>query len=128
MESKNNSDWDEFINDIVFLEKLIIGIGEVAEITKVPTRQIRYWENKGYIKSISEEGKNRRYNYANIKKILLIKEMIDEGYTLEASVAKIKNRMKIINEAFKKIRNKSPLSSQRGLVVYKTLIRATDKF
>lgn len=55
--------------DYDFLEKLVVGIGEVSQITGIPTRQIRYWEDKGIIKSLTEEeGKNRRYDYKNIKK------------------------------------------------------------
>lgn len=90
-------------DDIEFLKKLIIGIGEVSEMTGVPTRQIRYWEEKGYIIPESTQGKNRRYNYYNIKKILLIKELLDEGYTLEASVTKVEKRVKMINDAFNKL-------------------------
>lgn len=92
------------IEDLELLQKLIVGIGEVAEITGVPTRKIRYWEEKGYIQSKSEQGKNRRYNYMNIKKILLIKELMDEGYTLEASVEKVEKRTKLVNEALNKLK------------------------
>ena len=97
---------DLIMEDLEFLHKLIMGIGEVSEVTGVPTRQIRYWEEKGYIKSVSEQGKNRRYNYMNIKKILLIKELLDEGYTLEASVLKVDKRTQLVNEALEKLRNK----------------------
>ncbi|MDY3547100.1 MerR family transcriptional regulator [Riemerella anatipestifer] len=91
--------------DFDFLEKLVVGIGEVSQITGIPTRQIRYWEDKGIIISLTEEeGKNRRYDYKNIKKMLLIKELLDEGYTLDASVEKVKNRMKIIEETLSKIK------------------------
>lgn len=91
--------------DFDFLEKLVVGIGEVSQITGIPTRQIRYWEDKGIIISLTEEeGKNRRYDYKNIKKMLLIKELLDDGYTLDASVEKIKNRMKIIEETLSKIK------------------------
>lgn len=90
--------------DFKFLEKLIIGIGEVSQITGIPCRQIRYWEDKGIIKSLTEEeGKNRRYNYENIKKILLIKELLDEGYTLDASAKKLESRMQMIESALKKL-------------------------
>lgn len=94
--------------DFDFLEKLVVGIGEVSQITGIPTRQIRYWEDKGIIISLTEEeGKNRRYDYKNIKKMLLIKELLDDGYTLDASVEKIKNRMKIIEETLSKIKKGS---------------------
>lgn len=90
--------------DFDFLDKLVVGIGEVAQITDIPTRQIRYWEDKGIISSLTEEeGKNRRYDYKNIKKMLLIKELMDEGYTLDASAEKVKKRMKLINETLSKL-------------------------
>lgn len=93
--------------DFDFLEKLVVGIGEVSQITGIPTRQIRYWEDKGIITSLTEEeGKNRRYNYENIKKILLIKELMDDGYTLDASTEKVKKRMKMIAETLNKLKKK----------------------
>lgn len=91
--------------DYDFLEKLVVGIGEVSQITGIPTRQIRYWEDKGIIKSLTEEeGKNRRYDYKNIKKMLLIKELLDEGYTLDASAEKVKKRMEMISETLGKLK------------------------
>lgn len=91
--------------DFDFITKLVVGIGEVSEITGIATRQIRYWENKGIISSLTEkEGKNRRYDYKNIKKMLLIKELLDEGYTLDASAEKVNKRMENIEEMLKKIK------------------------
>ena len=90
--------------DYEFLEKLIIGIGEVAQITGIPTRQIRYWEEKGIIASLSkEEGKNRRYNYKYVKKMLLIKELLDEGYTLDAAAEKVQKRLEMIEQTLTKL-------------------------
>lgn len=94
--------------DFDFLDNLVVGIGEVAQITGIPTRKIRYWEDKGIVTSLTgEEGKNRRYDYKNIKKILLIKELLDEGYTLDASVEKVKKRMSIIEETLNKLKKGS---------------------
>ncbi len=95
----------EIAFDFEFLNKLVIGIGEVSAITGIPTRQIRYWEDKKIIESLSENGKNRRYNYKNIKKMLLIKELLDEGYTLDASAEKVKNRMELIENMLNKFKN-----------------------
>lgn len=90
-----------------FLDKLVVGIGEVSYITGIPTRQIRYWEEKGIITSLTEkEGKNRRYNYKNIKKMLLIKELLEEGYTLEASATKVQKRYQMLEETLRKIKDK----------------------
>lgn len=94
--------------DFDLLKKLVVGIGEVSDITGVPTRKIRYWEEKGIIESEKDgEGTTRRYDYLNIKKILLIQELIEEGFTLDAAAKKVENRMKIINEVFLKLANSS---------------------
>lgn len=94
--------------DFDFLDNLVVGIGEVAQITGIPTRQLRYWEDKGIVISLpGEEGKNRRYDYKNIKKILLIKELLDEGYTLDASAEKVKKRMEIIEETLNQLKKGS---------------------
>lgn len=101
------SDINELYSDMEFLDKMIIGIGEVAQITGLPVRQIRYWEEKGIIDSLKEdEGKNRRFDYPNIKKMLLIKELTDEGYTLDAAAEKVKNRVAMIQEALTKLKNR----------------------
>lgn len=98
---------DDLSFDYDFLNKLIVGIGEVSQITGIPTRQIRYWEEKGLIFSLTEEeGKNRRYDYKNIKTMLLIKELLDEGYTLDAAAEKIKKRMEAIEQALLKLKKR----------------------
>jgi MerR family transcriptional regulator, global nitrogen regulator len=93
------------LDDHVFLSKLIVGIGEVAEITGIPQRQLRYWQEKGLLNTL-EEGKSstRRFNYLEIKKVLLIKELLDEGFTLDAAAKKIEKRMELINSAFNKLK------------------------
>ncbi len=102
---KENKDTTDLSFDFDFLDKLVVGIGEVGQITGIPTRQIRYWEEKGIVTSLTEEeGKNRRYNYENIKKMLLIKELMEEGYTLDASADKVKRRMEMIEETLNKIK------------------------
>ena len=94
------------LNDYEFLEKLIVGIGEVSTISDVPTRQIRYWEEKGIIQSINEEeGKNRRYDYVNIKKILLIKELLDDGFSLDGARRKVEQRINMIEQSILKLKN-----------------------
>jgi MerR family transcriptional regulator, global nitrogen regulator len=95
-------------NDTDFLSKLIVGIGEVSEITNIPQRQIRYWEAKGYIASVKGKTTTRRFDYKTIKKMLLIKELLEEGFTLESAVKKVENRLKMVEDAFKKLRKKTP--------------------
>jgi DNA-binding transcriptional MerR regulator len=95
----------QILDDSDFLCKLIVGIGEVSHITNIPVRQIRYWEDKGIIKSLTEEeGKNRRYDYVNIKKLLLIKLYLDEGYTLEAASQKVQAKITYFDDTIKKLK------------------------
>jgi len=78
---------------------------KAVSATMVAMRQIRYWEEKGIIKSLTEEeGKNRRYDYRNIKKILLVKELLDEGYTLDASAQKVQKRLDMIENVLGKLK------------------------
>lgn len=96
----------ELIEEVDFLKKLVVGIGEVEKITNVPQRQIRYWESKGIIKTIDveEKGSTRCFSYLEIKKIILIKELLDEGFTLEAADKKVVHRITMIQEAFNKLK------------------------
>jgi DNA-binding transcriptional MerR regulator len=103
----NTHDLDPLL-DFDLLKKLVVGIGEVSDITGIPTRKIRYWEEKGIIESENEgEGSTRRYNYLTIKKILLIQELLEEGFTLDSAAKKVEDRMKNINEVFLKLANKA---------------------
>lgn len=96
------------LEDFEFLSKLIVAIGEVSEITGVSTRQIRYWEEKGFITSNqNSNSKTRRYDYYQIKKILLIKGFMEQGYTLDAAVAKTTERLTYFNDIFKQLKTKS---------------------
>jgi DNA-binding transcriptional MerR regulator len=108
MEMDDDKELKNVLLDFDLLSKLVVGIGEVAEITGVPQRQIRYWEDKGIIQSVKEsEGSTRRFNYLNVKKILLIKELLDEGFTLDTAAKKVESRMKNINEVFLKLAERS---------------------
>lgn len=92
--------------DYEFLDKLIVGIGEVSRITGIDIRKLRYWEQKELISSLpAEDGQTRRFDYKNIKKILLIKELLNEGYTLEAAHNKVEARITMLQNAFGELQN-----------------------
>lgn len=83
-------------------DHLVIGIGELAEMTGVTTRQLRYWESKGLIDSIQNEHHTaRNYNLINILKVELIKGYLDEGFTLKKAVEKAKKQLFLIANAKK---------------------------
>jgi len=105
----SNTDY-EILMDVDFLVSVIVAIGEVADITGVPQRKIRYWDEKGLIEPVDKEATYRKYNYVNIKKIVLIQELLDEGYTLDAAAKKVNERFLKIVEVFKRL--SAPKSDQ----------------
>ncbi|KRM87602.1 MerR family transcriptional regulator [Lacticaseibacillus thailandensis] len=65
-----------------------MGIGETCRVSGVTPAQIRYWERKGYIRSIRHgEGQNKRYPYGSVAAIVYIKTKMDEGFTLAHAAA-----------------------------------------
>ena len=107
MEEKKITPADiSILMDVDFLVSVIVAIGEVANITGVPQRKIRYWDEKGIIEPVDKTSTYRQYDYLNIKKIVLIQELLDEGYTLDVSAKKVSERCSKIEEVFQRIKNK----------------------
>lgn len=108
MEEKKISTADvNILMDVDFLVSVIVGIGEVANITGVPQRKIRYWDEKGYIEPVDKDSTYRQYDYLNIKRIVLIKELLDEGYTLEVSAKKVIERCIKVEEVFQRLKGQN---------------------
>lgn len=76
-----------------FLSKVIVGIHEVSTITNIPVRKLRYWEEKGIIQAVDPTAKSRQFNLANIKKIILVQELLDDGYSLDGAARKVEARI-----------------------------------
>ena len=74
-----------------------VGIREVSDITGITVRQLRYWEEKKIITSVDPNSSTRQFTLADIKKAILIKELIDDGYSLDGAAAKIEKRLESIN-------------------------------
>nr|WP_255552506.1 MerR family transcriptional regulator [Lactobacillus sp. Sy-1] len=75
------------------IHKLIFRIGEVSKICNVSPRQLRYWDQKGFIKSSRhDESSSRVYDFINLVRIGLIKSYLDQGYTLKAAVEHTDNK------------------------------------
>lgn len=57
-------------------------IGEVSELTKVPTSAIRYWEQAGYVTADrNQENRYRCYSGAHLQKIRLIHALQNSVYS-----------------------------------------------
>jgi predicted transcriptional regulator len=92
----------DILMDVEFLVSVIVAIGEVANITGVPQRKIRYWDEKGLIEPVDKTSTYRQYNYLNIKKVVLIQELLDEGYTLDMASKKVNERFAKVADVFKR--------------------------
>lgn len=80
-------------NDDAFIDtdKLIFGIGQVQQITGVSGRQLRYWEEQGYIHSLSQKkGAAREYSMHTLFFIFHVSRFLEQGFTLQAAVDKAK--------------------------------------
>ena len=68
------------------LERVELGIGQAAHLCGVSIRQLSYWTDKGIIKP-SQRGGSRTYDYPAIEKVCLVKQALDQGYSLEGAAA-----------------------------------------
>ena len=89
-------------------ENLLIGISELSEIAEVSPRQLRYWEEKGYISSIAKDANGpRKYRLHTVVKVHWIKRFLDEGYTLQSAVEKAEEQKKRNNKIIMKVQWKN---------------------
>lgn len=69
-------------------DKLQFGIGDLARMTGVSTRQLRYWEKQGYVKALdrNDDQESRLYGFRAFLKVSIIKQHINDGDTLRTAV------------------------------------------
>jgi DNA-binding transcriptional MerR regulator len=76
-----------------------LSIGDTARITGITEKQLRNWEQRGYITGIQRvicgERAFRFYTEEQIDRITAMKTLLDQGYTLPvASVKALQNSIK----------------------------------
>jgi len=80
---------------VSLLDKKVIHIGTVCELTGLTSRQIRYYEKRKLIHPERTGGGTRRYSFRDIEKLLEISEKMEEGWlTKEIRETERKNRPK----------------------------------
>ena len=65
-----------------------VSIGTAAEATNTTVKMLRYWEEKGFItpERVYSGSRGFRWYYPeDLEKITIIKNYIDQGYTLQAA-------------------------------------------
>jgi len=57
----------------------LFSIGTVQKLTGLTARQIRYYEQHELISPARSEGKQRLFSFADVERLMLIRQWIDEG-------------------------------------------------
>lgn len=73
-----------------------VGIGEVAKKCNVTEKQLRYWQESGYISPetvVCGERTYRRYSLADIELVTEIKRLLDLGYMLANAARRAKTNI-----------------------------------
>lgn len=68
------------------LGRLQLGIGQTAELCGISLRQLSYWTDKGMVEPVDPQG-SRNYDYPAIEKLILIKQALHQGYSLEGAAS-----------------------------------------
>jgi DNA-binding transcriptional MerR regulator len=84
------------VKKIIDSETMLLSIGDVAHAIDVSTRQLRYWEKKGYIKSRISKSGQRKYTYFTMLQAGNIANYINEGFTLAKAAEKAQNNGRIM--------------------------------
>ncbi|MGO3609095.1 MAG: MerR family transcriptional regulator [Enterococcus sp.] len=94
------------VQHLIESDEFVVGISELSKMTGVSPRQIRYWEQKGYIRSTGEKSGNRKFKLPMVVKVEMIKLFLDEGYTLTVACERQENIHQaklILRDTFKSI-------------------------
>ena len=75
-------------------EKLYFSIGEVSEITQLPSHVLRFWEDKfPLLHPYKSRGGHRRYQKRDIELILTIKDLLyNRGFTVEGARRELQDK------------------------------------
>ena len=64
----------------MLIQKELLSIGEVAQVTGIPVHTIRFWESEfnRFISPVRTSGRQRRYSEIEVNRILEIKRLLKE--------------------------------------------------
>lgn len=75
------------------IDKMRFRIGDLASMVGVSTRQLRYWEQQGYLESRArdDDQQTRMYDFSAYIKANGIKMLLDEGFSLQQAVQRMQD-------------------------------------
>ncbi|GMA48114.1 MerR family transcriptional regulator [Tetragenococcus muriaticus] len=87
------------LKDLLLSDDLLVGISELSKMSGTSARQLRYWEKKGIITSVTkkEPSAPRSYRLLTVIKVELLQRFLTEGYTLKTSNEKAEMFLKKVS-------------------------------
>lgn len=79
----------------LLLSRLNLNAHSAARVCGVSVRQLTYWSDRGLIPTAGA----RRYGIATLNKVLLIKQALGQGYTLQRAVRLVEERLALAEAA-----------------------------
>lgn len=89
-------------------EELLHGLklttGKAAEFCDISRRQLCYWTDKGIIETIEgdesfdEDGARRVYDFAALRKVLLIKQLLEQGRGLKRATREVETYLQQLDD------------------------------
>ena len=89
----------DFLKQIFANDNVLVGISELSKMCDLSPRQLRYWEQKGYIQSVEEKAGSpvaRKYRLFMVVKVQLIKNYMDQGDSLSKAVEKAEQKFTLV--------------------------------
>lgn len=85
---KQLPDFKNFTQDLLREDNILLGISELSFATGIPANQLRYWHEKGYIRSVPSMKLKFRFDTVILARG--INSFKKNGYTLSAAAKKAK--------------------------------------
>jgi DNA-binding transcriptional MerR regulator len=92
-------------------EELLYGLklttGKAAEFCDISRRQLCYWTDKGIIETVegdldsddgSEDGTRRVYDFTALRKVLLIKQLLEQGRGLKRATREVESYLQQVED------------------------------
>ncbi|MDF2000632.1 MerR family transcriptional regulator [Peribacillus frigoritolerans] len=99
-----------------YIDRKVISIGVVRELTGLSDRQIRYYEERKLVFPERSKGGNRKYSFSDVKALVEIADKIEDGVqTHEIRQEKLKEKRKIEQEKMRKKMLQGQINAHFGL-------------
>lgn len=87
------------------LQNLQLTTGKAAEFCDISRRQLCYWTDKGIVETIEgdgedlgEEGTRRVYDFSALRRVLLIKQLLEQGRGLKRATREVESYLQQLDD------------------------------